>query len=131
MYHAARQEPLKDGRSGKSINVTLSPSIVEQLETISCGGNRSAAIEKLVRDHIARARRRQPVAYLGARFVSIQFEDVAAAALADAHVTFAAMARGQAPGPRMVGRAQGKWRTGGLLECPISTPEQMDAWRGR
>lgn len=52
MYHATRQEPLKEGRR-ISVNVNLSPQVLLELSKIS-GGNRSAAIEKLVRDHVIR-----------------------------------------------------------------------------
>lgn len=54
MYHATRQEPLKEGRR-ISVNVNLAPQILLELAKIA-GGNRSAAIEKLVREHIARTR---------------------------------------------------------------------------
>jgi hypothetical protein len=54
MYHETRQKPLKEGRR-ISLNVNLDPEIIEVLAAI-CSGNRSAAIEKLVRDHIARTR---------------------------------------------------------------------------
>lgn len=37
------------------MNVNLAPSILLELAKIA-GGNRSAAIEKLVRDHVARTR---------------------------------------------------------------------------
>jgi hypothetical protein len=54
MYHETRQKPLKEGRR-ISLNVNLAPDIIEELGAI-CSGNRSAAIEKLVRDHLARTR---------------------------------------------------------------------------
>jgi hypothetical protein len=52
MYHATRQPPLKEGRR-ISVNVNLAPSVLLELSKIA-GGNRSAAIEALVREHVAR-----------------------------------------------------------------------------
>jgi hypothetical protein len=52
MDHATRQAPLEEGRR-ISLNVNLAPDILRELALIS-GGNRSAAIEKLVREHVAR-----------------------------------------------------------------------------
>lgn len=54
MDHSARQEPLESGRR-VPITVNLAPYIIEELAAIS-GGNRSKAIEHLVREHIARTR---------------------------------------------------------------------------
>lgn len=54
MYHETRQKPLKEGRR-ISLNVNLSPEIIDELGAIA-QGNRSAAIEQLVREHIARTR---------------------------------------------------------------------------
>lgn len=55
MYHETRQKPLKEGRR-ISLNVNLDPEVIDALGEI-CSGNRSAAIEKLVRDHLARTTR--------------------------------------------------------------------------
>lgn len=54
MDFSTRQEPTEEGPR-VPLNVTLTPSIIRELGAIS-GGNRSAAIEKLVREHIARTR---------------------------------------------------------------------------
>jgi hypothetical protein len=52
MDYSTRQEPLEEGPR-VSLNVTLAPSIIKELGSI-CAGNRSAAIEKLVREHVLR-----------------------------------------------------------------------------
>jgi hypothetical protein len=52
MDHSTRQEPLESGRR-ISLNVNLDPEIIVELAKIG-GGNRSKAIEQLVREHIAR-----------------------------------------------------------------------------
>jgi hypothetical protein len=57
MDHSNRQAPLRRGRR-IYLNVNLAPDILHELGKIA-GGNRSAAIEQLVRQHIA-ARTRIP-----------------------------------------------------------------------
>lgn len=54
MYHPTRQERLKEGRR-ISVNVNLAPAIIAELAKIA-EGNRSKAIEQLVRSHVARGR---------------------------------------------------------------------------
>jgi hypothetical protein len=63
MDYSNRQEPLEQGRR-ISLNVNLSPDILEELAKIA-DGNRSKAIEILVRQHIARSRRRTTATALG------------------------------------------------------------------
>jgi hypothetical protein len=54
MDHSTRQEPLENGRR-VPITVNLAQEVIDELAAIA-GGNRSAGIEKLVREHIARTR---------------------------------------------------------------------------
>jgi hypothetical protein len=54
MYLTKRRERLQQGRR-IALNVNLSPEIHRELEFI-CNGNKSAAIEFLVREHLLRRR---------------------------------------------------------------------------
>lgn len=58
MDYAARRAPLKKGRR-INLNVNLDPDIHRALGRL-CGGNRSAAIEQLVRAHMERLRAPDP-----------------------------------------------------------------------
>lgn len=58
MDYTSRRAPLKKGRR-INLNLNIAPDVHRELGRL-CGGNRSAAVEALVHEHLARVRVPQP-----------------------------------------------------------------------